>query len=198
VFLPGHSFARAGVASVSYPAVADFDRDSRRDVAYRLGVGGTEVEVVKSLSDGSFGAPALFAVGRSPAPIAAADLNGDARPDLVVGNSFDQTVSVLLSQSDGGYAPQLVYPTRRGPYRLAIGDVTEDGVLDVIVVGLSEFDAVTVLVGSPTGAFTGSRMYAVGHDPKMPLIADVDEDGRNDIVVVSRFAPVEVLGNFCR
>src|ERR671919_3028026 len=93
-FLPGRSVASAGDL-----AVADFDGDSRRDVAYTLGVGSTQVAVVKTLSDGSFGAPELFAVGRQPEGIAAGDLNGDARPDLAVGNRVDDTVSVLLSQA---------------------------------------------------------------------------------------------------
>ena len=38
----------------------------------------------------------MVAVGEGPNTLAVADLNGDGRPDLIVANSSDNTVSVLL------------------------------------------------------------------------------------------------------
>src|SRR5947209_371500 len=44
----------------------------------------------------SFAAHADFAVGANPRTVAAADVNGDGKPDLLVANDGSDTVSVLL------------------------------------------------------------------------------------------------------
>ena len=45
----------------------------------------------------SFAAQQTFATGSSPVSVAAADLNGDGKPDLIVANFSSNTVSVLLN-----------------------------------------------------------------------------------------------------
>jgi hypothetical protein len=44
-----------------------------------------------------------FSAGANPQSIAAADLNLDGRPDLIVVNSGSNNVSVLLAVRNGGY-----------------------------------------------------------------------------------------------
>src|SRR5215470_7273621 len=46
-----------------------------------------------------------------PVSVAAADLNGDRKPDLIVTNSGTDTVSVLLGNGDGTFQVWLEYPT---------------------------------------------------------------------------------------
>jgi len=45
-----------------------------------------------------------FASGSNPSSVVADDLNGDGKPDLVVANPFDNTVSVLLNTTANGAA----------------------------------------------------------------------------------------------
>src|SRR5262252_4150105 len=73
---------------------------------------------------------ATFAVGHRPNAVAAADLNGDGRPDLVVTNLNDGgqgTVSVLLADANGGFRTERRYETGRYPRTAVIGDVNGDG-----------------------------------------------------------------------
>ena len=45
----------------------------------------------------SFGPQQNFAAGGGPISVTAADINGDGKPDLIVANGNDTTVSVLLN-----------------------------------------------------------------------------------------------------
>ena len=53
--------------------------------------------VLLGTGDGTFGSATNYAVGSRPFAIAAADLDRDSAPDLVVANSVSRTVSVLLN-----------------------------------------------------------------------------------------------------
>jgi trimeric autotransporter adhesin len=50
----------------------------------------------------SFAAPQTFATGSGPRSVTVADVNGDGKPDLIVANSNDNTVSVLLNTTAPG------------------------------------------------------------------------------------------------
>jgi len=77
---------------------ADFNGDRKIDLVEPTGV---EVSVWSGNGDGTFQSPALFAVGLSgllsASQVVTADLNGDKSPDIVVTNSADNTISVLLN-----------------------------------------------------------------------------------------------------
>ena len=67
----------------------------------------------------SFGASQTFDAGNSPASIAIADVNGDGRPDLVLADSGNGDVVVLLNTTKPGstgplFAAPKTYPTGRG------------------------------------------------------------------------------------
>src|SRR5712691_5413879 len=46
-----------------------------------------------------------FAVGNNPVALAAIDFNFDGLPDLAVANQVDNTISILLNQDNGNFAP---------------------------------------------------------------------------------------------
>ena len=55
------------------------------------------MSVLLNQGNGTFAAPVRYAAGLRPVSVAAADLNGDGRPDLAVANSRSANVSVLLN-----------------------------------------------------------------------------------------------------
>ena len=89
------------MASAFALATADFDRDGMIDVVATNYEEGT-VSVLRNTTARNsdtilFAAPQTFAVGRNPKAVAASDVNHDGRPDLIVANYSDDTVSVLLN-----------------------------------------------------------------------------------------------------
>ena len=103
------------------------------------------------LGDGRGGfaaAPASpFDLGRRAYKLVAADVNRDARTDLVIGTEASDSVTVLLSNERGGYthAAGSPYTAGRNP-RAAIGDVNNDGKPDIITANNGSSD-ITVLLG---------------------------------------------------
>ncbi|WP_202947405.1 FG-GAP repeat domain-containing protein, partial [Zavarzinella formosa] len=80
-------------------------------------------------------APPNFAgVGAGPISVVIGDVNGDGRPDLVTANRQDKTVSVLLGNGDGKFAPAPGSPVPVGsfPTSVVIGDVNGDGKPDLV------------------------------------------------------------------
>ena len=69
------------------------------------------MSVLLGNGDGTFAAQQTFATGSCPPSVAVADLNGDGKPDLIVANYNDNTVSVLLGNGDGTFPTQQTFAT---------------------------------------------------------------------------------------
>ena len=118
------SFAAAtNFAAGSSPnsvAAADVNGDGRPDLLVANN-GSTNVSVLlNTTAPGatvpSFAAATNFAAGTGPASVAAADVNGDGRPDLLVANCISSTVSVLLNTTaPGATMPSFVAPDQTSP-----------------------------------------------------------------------------------
>src|SRR5437867_12587580 len=77
-------------------------------------------------ADGFLDAP-VYRTGREPLGVVAADYNGDGYLDLATVNYEDQSVSVLLNNGDGTFAPPLNSPAGLLPEVLVAGDFNGDG-----------------------------------------------------------------------
>lgn len=128
-----------------------------------------------------------------------ADLTGDGRPDLVVGN-YDQQTYVLIN--DGGSPsnwPRVTLGDRFAAwtYSVAVGDLNGDGRPDVAMgnrYGVRSY----VLLNNGGSPDTWTRM-GLGNDTTYPTdvlaIGDLTGDGRPDVVLGNEYATSYVLVN---
>lgn len=199
-----HSSSYYGPVSsylVNAIAVADIDGNGQPDILGLVSTdfGGTPTQGYVSTRlqgpAGVFALPVRFGVGAEPANLVVADVNGDGRPDLVVANAADRTVSVRLADParPGFFLPATVLATPgRTPLDVAVGDLDGDGRAD-LVVAASGANSVLVFTQTATGAFNAPVAFTVGGDPQAVTVADLDGDGTLDIAVATAANTVSVL-----
>ncbi|MCU1302954.1 MAG: hypothetical protein JWQ87_3238 [Candidatus Sulfotelmatobacter sp.] len=129
-------------------AAADFNGDGKLDLAV-TNYDDTSVSILLGNGDGTFGAPKVSTVWANPLYVVAAPIQGNSsQQDLVIANSENDTVCVLLNQLNrsGGFkgAPQHTYATGEAPAALTVADFNADGKLDVAVANQAS-NNVTVL-----------------------------------------------------
>ncbi len=180
-------------------ALGDLDGDGDLDAALS-NWDGSELSVLLGNGDGTFGAPQGWTVGSAAQQVDIADLNGDGKPDLITTNLYSN-VKVLLGNGDGTFQPaQTVSPGGPNAQGQAVGDVNNDGTLDLAVTSFSVYGyggpyggytsysdvKVMVLLGHGDGTFAEGTGYLVDELPLEPLaLADIDGDGELDIVAAS-------------
>lgn len=116
--------------------------------------------------------------------IAAADLDGDGRVDVVMGTTAGsdytrQQLVILRQQPDGSFVPSAPLPAQVA--QLATGDVNGDGRADVVTGSLD--GVVGVLYQQADGTLAAPVSTIVGAEPNALKLSDIDVDGRLDIVV---------------
>lgn len=124
-------------------------------------------------------------IGSRPTDIAVADLNKDGRLDIVT-CSVEDTVTILLSDGRGRFAPAPGSPVKIAAHLVAVGDVNNDRNLDLALTHHDSF-GVEVLLGAGDGRFApapGSPFAA--HQGAKPhnhglALSELNSDGNLDI-----------------
>ena len=113
------------------------------------------------------------------------DLNADGNLDITTSNQDDNSVSVLLGNGRGSFAPAAGSPFAVGsaPYPHAVGDVNGDGKPDIVTPNVRSGN-VTVLLGNGRGSFAPApgSPYTVDPRPYYVVIGDVSGDGKPDLI----------------
>ncbi len=202
-----------GVASeLSILAQGDVNGDGRLDLVVLNANNNGAVGILLGNGDGTFHKEVDYPAGLRSigASVAIGDLNGDGRPDLVVGDSDDAActgsevpncgISVLLGNGDGTFQTAMHFVTEFGPGSVSLGDFNGDGILDIVatIPGLQNQGnpdpVVSVFLGNGDGTFQSNQDYGVGLSPHFAAVADYNGDGRLDLAVDAS-GTVDAYGN---
>ena len=185
-------------------ALIDVNRDGHSDIVMGNNDDDT-IAVMLGDGNGGFtrGSQSPFAVGPSPYPFGAGDLDDDGALDLSVpssGTGANRTagreLTLLRGNGRGGFQFAAGSPVAvpANPYFVAVGDVNGDARRDLAVShnGSSQF---SILLNTPAGFVAApqspltlpARAFAV-------LMADLNGDGRDDVVSGTGAGVVVLLG----
>jgi hypothetical protein len=202
-------------------AVGDFNGDGRMDVAVGVspGLGGSGpsgVYVLLGQANGALGAPVKIDASLSPTGLAAGDLNGDGRTDLVVADQgffnyaggpqqVNGALHVYLGNADGTFTAAAMPSTSATNYTVAaLGDLNNDRKLDLILGGNVAGTSIGAgtpniytLLGNGDGTFQAAATQplagADGIGATSIALADFNKDGALDVAVGNPNDFTEVL-----
>lgn len=205
--------------------VGDFNGDGKPDLAVTNGslyidfthdgmgymnFTGATVSVMLGRGDGTFAPPVAYETADDPESIAAGDVNGDGKLDLVVLGALpvccDQgsPLSILLGNGDGTFQKAMEFPIEEAyypwdwfqPVALALGDFNLDGRSDVVV-GSGPADAIIgLLLGNGDGTFQPATTYGTGTDAYAIAVGDFNRDGKPDLATANMVSgTISVLRN---
>ena len=183
-------------------ALGDLDNDGDLDIAFTAGYGSDMLKILSGDGFGSFElGEANYEVGDDPASLVIGDLEGDGDLDIVTANAGGNSLSLLLSSSDGSFSSTTYDAAGKSPLAVALGDVDEDDDQDILFTSKSynysaeiltslsysddSNDKVSVLLHNDDGSFTPGDDYAVGDTPESLVVGDLDGDGDLDIVTAN-------------
>jgi hypothetical protein len=214
--VPGSISASSFGSRVDFPvgpqpfrlAVRDLDGDGHPDIV--TANSGNSISVLQStgqagnITTNSFATHFELPAGVDPISVAIGDLDGDGKPDIVVVDGNDSTMSIFRNVSTGGslstnsFAPRLDFVLASTTEMVALADVDGDGKLDLLTTAylgqvLSMFHNVSVPGSLTTNSFEPRLDFATGGRAHRVAVADLDGDGKPDIAVTTELPSQLVL-----
>ena len=136
-------------------------------------------------------APAVnYPTGNNSRAVAAADLNGDGRLDLIVVNSINGpgSVSILLAGGAAGtFGAATNFPVGDFPLAVAVADFNGDGMMDLAVTNFNTKN-LSILLGDGAGGFAAGTPLTTGAGTNVYSVAagDFNGDGKVDLAITAQ------------
>ncbi len=172
----------------AFVKIADVNLDGKLDIltANRGSFvqAGDTVSILSGDGTGSFVLAQSVTVGQAPTSLALGDLDVDGDLDMVVSNSNDNTVTVLM-RSASGFAKLADVTVGSQPLWVTLADLNKDGRLDLSTAN-SDLNApsVSVRMGNGNGTFGPRSDIAFDNfvTPVFITSADLNGDGNLDLI----------------
>src|SRR4029077_15469308 len=172
--------------------------DGKVDLVVTLNSPQFSLALLTGTGTGTFNAPTFFpnTSGFDSPAIAATDLNGDGRLDLVVMHTIScftapcraaRSITILLGNGNGTFQTPSEIDVGTGPMAMAVLDLNRDGIKDVAIGGGNT--ELSILLGVGNGTFTrqpvvtlvpGGDLFSACNDIG---VGDLNRDGIQDLVV---------------
>lgn len=148
--------------------------------------------IKKTLGMSDFPQKFNFPTGLNPRAAAVGDLDGDGKLDVVIANSSSNTISIYRSLDNIPYgiitfASSVNLPTGSYPSGVAIGDLDNDGILDIGVANQNS-NSITIYRNLSTVGnlqFAAAVTVNTSSTPTSIRMGDINKNGFNDITVTN-------------
>jgi len=117
-------------------AIADFNGDTKPDLALSNGLSPGNTSILLGNGDGTFQTATNIPIGVAPTGIIAKDISGDGKQDLVV-STFSSDIIILKNLSTPGtlaFADKIILPAAQRLNSAAVADLDGDGRPEIIAV----------------------------------------------------------------
>ena len=181
-FAPQVTFSTGSGSGPYYIVVADFNQDSRLDIATANHLGDS-VGVMLGNGNGTFGAQTTYSTGSgtSPNALAVSDYNQDGRLDIVAVNGFSVNICVLLGLGNGNFVAATTIVASSISNGVAVSDFNYDNIPD-IVTSLNN-NQLGIILSNGNGTFGTQTGISVTGGPYGIAVGDFNGDSRVDLAV---------------